>query len=163
MLCALKFYMDTRCVEMVRRQESRQTGAEIHTREVHTGNIARRWLWRQRGTWGCKKFATAKQGVYPRGDTFRGILELQLGAVVLKLMVFGRLKKEMGRREPYFVICRKRTSMHHILNNDLHFLHTHVVLIPQAPLFYLCFGAQICVFSRISRSKRFWNVTTATP
>ena len=47
-------------------------------------------------------FATAKQGVYPKGDTFRGILELQLGAVVLKLMVFGRLKKEMGRREPYF-------------------------------------------------------------
>ena len=42
MLCALKFYTDTRCVEMVRRQESRQTGAEIHTREVHTGNIARR-------------------------------------------------------------------------------------------------------------------------
>ena len=40
--------------------------------------------------------------MYPRGDTFRGILELQLGAVVLKLMVFGRLKKEMGRREPYF-------------------------------------------------------------
>ena len=42
MLCALKFYTDTRCVEMARRQESRQTGAEIHTREVHMGNIARR-------------------------------------------------------------------------------------------------------------------------
>ena len=48
-------------------------------------------------------FVTAKQGVYPKGDTFRGILELQPGAVVLKLMVFGRLKKEMGRREPYLV------------------------------------------------------------
>ena len=58
-------------------------------------------MWGQRGTWGSKKFATAKQGVYPKGDTFRGILELQLGAVVLKVMVFGRLKKEMGRREPY--------------------------------------------------------------
>ena len=48
-------------------------------------------------------FATAKQGVYPKGDTFRGILELQLEAVVLELMVFGRQKKEMGRREPYFL------------------------------------------------------------
>ena len=33
--------------------------------------------------------------------------------------------------------------------------HTaHVMLIPQAPLFYMCFGTQICVFSRISRSAR---------
>ena len=41
-------------------------------------------------------FATAKQGVYPKGDTFRGILELQLGAVVLELMVFGEQKKGNG-------------------------------------------------------------------
>ena len=59
-------------------------------------------MWGQRGTWGSKKFATAKQGVYPSGDTFRGILELQLEAAVLELMVFGKLKKGMGRREPYF-------------------------------------------------------------
>ena len=31
---------------------------------------------------------------------------------------------------------------------------THVMLIPQAPLFYMCFGTQICVFSRISHSAR---------
>ncbi len=41
-------------------------------------------------------FATAKQGVYPKGDTFRGILELQLEAAVLELMVFGKLKKGNG-------------------------------------------------------------------
>ena len=41
-------------------------------------------------------FATAKQGVYPKGDTFRGILELPRGAVVLELMVFGKLKKGNG-------------------------------------------------------------------
>ena len=41
-------------------------------------------------------FVTAKQGVYPKGDTFRGILELQLGAVVLELMVFGEQKKGNG-------------------------------------------------------------------
>ena len=34
--------------------------------------------------------------MYPRGDTFRGILELQLGAVVLELMVFGDQKKGNG-------------------------------------------------------------------
>ena len=43
-----------------------------------------------------EKFATAKQGVYPKGDTFRGILELQLEAAVLELMVFGELKKGNG-------------------------------------------------------------------
>ena len=32
----------TRCVEMARRQESGPTGTEIHTQEVHTGNIVRR-------------------------------------------------------------------------------------------------------------------------
>ena len=41
-------------------------------------------------------FVTAKQGVYPKGDTFRGILELQLEAAVLELMVFGKLKKGNG-------------------------------------------------------------------
>ena len=50
-------------------------------------------MWGQRGTWGCKKFVTAKQGVYPKGDTFRGILELQLEAAVLELMVFGGTEK----------------------------------------------------------------------
>ena len=40
-------------------------------------------------------FVTAKQGVYPKGDTFRGILELQLEAAVLELMVFwGTEKRE---------------------------------------------------------------------
>ena len=33
---------DTRCMEMPRGQESGQTEAEIHTREVHTGDMARR-------------------------------------------------------------------------------------------------------------------------
>ena len=42
------------------------------------------------------------------------------------------------------------------------FYSTHVMLIPQAPLFYKCFGTQINVFSRISRTTRFWNATTQT-
>ena len=40
-----------------------------------------------------ERFVTAKQGVYPKGDTFRGILELQLEAAVLELMVFGGTEK----------------------------------------------------------------------
>ena len=49
-------------------------------------------------------FATAKQWVYPKGDTFRGILELQLGAVVLELMVFGEQKKGNGSAGAVFCV-----------------------------------------------------------
>ena len=39
----------------------------------------------------------------PQGDTFRGILELQLGAVVLELMVFGEQKKGNGSAGAVFL------------------------------------------------------------
>ena len=96
MLCALKFYTDTRCVEMAQQQESGLTGTKIHTQEVLTENIVRHRLCTRKGTQVSEIFATAKQGVYPKGDTFRGILELQLEAAVLELMVFGKLKKGNG-------------------------------------------------------------------
>ena len=69
-------------------------------------------MWGQRGTWGSKKFVTAKQGVYPRGDTFRGILELQLGAVVLELMVFGEQKKGNGSAGAVFEKKLSHTHTH---------------------------------------------------
>ena len=43
------------------------------------------------------------------------------------------------------------------------FYPAHGMLIPQALLFYMCFGTQICVFSRISRSARIWNANTVFP
>ena len=61
--------------------------------EVHTENIVRHRLCTRKGTQVSEIFATAKQGVYPKGDTFRGILELQLEAAVLELMVFGGTEK----------------------------------------------------------------------
>ena len=83
---------------MAQQQESGPTGTKIHTQEVLvlTENIVRHRLCTRKGTQVSEIFATAKQGVYPKGDTFRGILELQLEAAVLELMVFGKLKKGNG-------------------------------------------------------------------
>ena len=103
MLCTLKFYMDTRCVEMAQQQESGPTGTKIHTQEVLTENIVRQRLCTRKGTHVSEIFATAKQGVYPKGDTFRGILELQIEAAVLELMVFGKLKKGNGSAGAVFL------------------------------------------------------------
>ena len=126
MLCALKFYTDTRCVEMAQQQESGLTGTKIHTKEVLTENIVCHRLCTQKGTRVSEIFATAKQGVYPKGDTFRGILELQLEAAVLELMVFGKLKKGNGsagavfkkwpekeRIFTYFLVDFSSRSAHH--------------------------------------------------
>ena len=51
-------------------------------------------------------FVTAKQGVYPKWDTFRGILELQREAAGLELMVFGKLKKGNGSAGAVFSALR---------------------------------------------------------
>ena len=103
MLYTLKFYTDTRCVEMTQQQESGLRGTKIHTQEVLTENIVRHRLSTRKGTRVSEIFATAKQGVYPKGDTFRGILELQLEAAVLELMVFGKLKKGNGSAGAVFL------------------------------------------------------------
>ena len=88
---------------MAQQQESGPTGTKIHTQEVLTENIVRHRLYTRKGTQVSEIFATAKQGVYPKGDTFRGILELQLEAAVLELMVFGKLKKGNGSAGAVFV------------------------------------------------------------
>ena len=67
-----------------------------YTQEIFTENRVRQRLCTQKGTPVSKILVMAKPGVYPKGDTFRGILELQLGAVVLELMVLGKLKKGNG-------------------------------------------------------------------
>ena len=81
---------------MAQQQESGPTGTKIHTQEVLTENIVCHRLCTRKGTQVSEIVATAKQGVYPKGDTFRGILELQLEAAVLELMVLGKLKKGNG-------------------------------------------------------------------
>ena len=81
---------------MAQQQKSGLTGTNTHTQEVFTENRVSHRLCTQKGTQVSEIFATAKQGVYPKGDTFRGILELQLEAAVLELMVFGKLKKGNG-------------------------------------------------------------------
>ena len=61
---------------MVQQQKSGLTGTNIHTQEVLTQNRVHHRLYTQKGTHVSKIFVTAKPGVYPKGDTFRGILEL---------------------------------------------------------------------------------------
>ena len=61
---------------MVQQQKSGLTGTKIHTQEVLTENKVSHRSCTQRGTQVSEIFVTAKPGVYPKGDTFRGILEL---------------------------------------------------------------------------------------
>ena len=72
MLCALKFYTDTRCVEMVRRQESRQTGAEIHTREVHTGKYSPPLIVETEGHLGVQEIRHGETRGVPQGGHIQG-------------------------------------------------------------------------------------------
>ena len=67
---------DTWCVEMVQQQKSELTGTNTHTQEVFTENRVCHRLCTQKGTPVSEIFVTAKPGVYPKGDTFSGILEL---------------------------------------------------------------------------------------
>ena len=94
---------DTWCVEMAQQQKSGLTGTNTHTQEVLTENRVSHRLCTQKGTQVSKIFVTAKPGVYPKGDTFRGILELQLEAGVLALIVFGELKKGNGSAGAVFI------------------------------------------------------------
>ena len=66
---------DTWCVEMAQQQKSGLTGTNTHTRSTHRDRVCHR-LCTQKGTHVSKIFATVKLWVYPKGDTFRGILEL---------------------------------------------------------------------------------------
>ena len=60
----------------------------------------------ERYTWGIWPAADCgDRGVYTKGDTFRGILELQLEAAVLELMVFGKLKKGNGSAGAVLCVC----------------------------------------------------------
>ena len=61
--------------------------------EMPANNGVRRRLCTQKGTQVSRIFATAKRGVNPKGDAEGGILELQLEAAVLELMVFGGTEK----------------------------------------------------------------------
>ena len=61
---------------MAQQQKSGLTGTNTHTQEVLTENRVCHRLCTQKGTQVSEIFVTAKPGVYPKGDTFRGILEL---------------------------------------------------------------------------------------
>ena len=87
---------------MAQQQKSGLTGTKIHTQEVLTENKVSHRLCTQKGTQVSEIFATAKPGVYPKGDAEGGILELQLEAAVLELMVFGELKKGNGSARAVF-------------------------------------------------------------
>ena len=54
---------------MAQQQESGPTGTKIHMQEVLTENIVHHRLCTRKGTQVSEIFATAKQGVYPKGDT----------------------------------------------------------------------------------------------